>query len=560
MKKLLALLLALLLICALLPAQAAAYRIGDTIPDFSITTVQGDALSLHGLLEKHSAVLINFWYVDCSWCGYEFPYLEQAWQQLAGDVAVLALSPYDSVADIAAYQVQNSLTFYMAQDTANLSTLFNISGFPTTVLIDRHGVYCLREEGAQASAQAFTDMIAPYVSADYGQSLLSGVTLPTVAAPSQQALRDALGEDATFYFSDSPVIWPWLVQGNAVRAANTGTADSEAQLYVRVDAQAGDALCFDVFTSTMPVFDRLLISCNGQLFKTFSGETSTRYTLAFEQAGSYDICFAYLKQSSNSNDIAQISNLQLLHGQQAAAALADNPQYPLTLSGTALQLTLTEDTATEITVDDPLGYLRYYCGDSRFYIAAQEPLTARFELGDKIDPDAAIVYNQEGARPASTAQADDSGFTLSCALNGEAYDQLLLLASLDEQDNCASVIYFKDESAANDFLQYFGAAWQYAAAQQAQAAPLPDGDAAYTLRFVDQHGAPVTGVMVNICSDTSCFAPVVTAADGLASFTGAPYAYEVHLLHVPDGYTLEDGQALILSPGGGETVLTLTKE
>lgn len=559
MKKLLSLLLSLLLLCALLPAQAAAYRIGDTIPDFSVTTAQGETLSLHKLLEEHAAVLINFWFVDCSWCGYEFPYLEQACQQLSSDVAVLALSPYDSAEAIAAYQAQNNLTFYMAQDTANLSTLFEVSGFPTTVLIDRNGVYCLREEGAQSSMQAFADMITPYIAPDYSQSILSGVTLPDVNAPSQQALHDALGEDAHYFFSDSPAIWPWLVQGNTVYAANTGAADSEAQLYARVEAQAGDALCFDVRTSTMPVFDRLLISCSGQAVKTFSGENNTRYALVFEQAGSYDICFAYLKQSDSSDDLVQISSIQLLHGQQAADALANNPQYPLTLSGSALQLGLTAETAKEIAVDDPSGYLRYYCGDSRFYIAVQEPLTARFELGAAIDPDAAILYNQDGARPASSAQADDSGFTLSCALNGASYDQLLLLASLDAQDHYASVIYFKDESAADDFLQYFGATWQYAAVQPAQDAPLPD-EATYTLRFVDQSGTPVTGAMVNICSDTFCFAPVVTAANGLASFTGAPYAYEVHVLHVPDGYALDDGQALILSPAGGETVLTLTKK
>ena len=93
MKKLCAMLLSLALLCALLPAQAGAYRLGDTIANFSVSTPDGETLSLQALLQKYRAVVLNFWFKDCTWCDYEFPYLEEAWQQLSSDVAVLALSP-----------------------------------------------------------------------------------------------------------------------------------------------------------------------------------------------------------------------------------------------------------------------------------------------------------------------------------------------------------------------------------------------------------------------------------------------------------------------------------
>ena len=52
MKKLCAMLLSLALLCALLPAQAGAYRLGDTIADFSVSTPDGETLSLQALCKN----------------------------------------------------------------------------------------------------------------------------------------------------------------------------------------------------------------------------------------------------------------------------------------------------------------------------------------------------------------------------------------------------------------------------------------------------------------------------------------------------------------------------
>ena len=113
-------------------------------------------------------------------------------------------------------------------------------------MLDRYGVYCLREEGAQPSAQAFIDLLTPYIGADYSQSVLNGASLPTAQAPSAEALRGALGDELTFYSSDSLTAWPWLVDGDRVYSSNAGAAETDALLYTRVTAQAGDALAFDV--------------------------------------------------------------------------------------------------------------------------------------------------------------------------------------------------------------------------------------------------------------------------------------------------------------------------
>lgn len=563
MKKLCAMLLSLALLCALLPAQAGAYRLGDTIANFSISTPDGETLSLQALLQKYRAVVLNFWFKDCTWCDYEFPYLEEAWQQLSSDVAVLALSPYDDAQTIADYQASKGLTFPMAMDTAGLSAQFGIGSYPTTIVIDRYGVYCLREEGAQPSAQAFIDLLTPYIEADYSQSVLNGASLPPTQAPSAEALRGALGDALTFYSSDSLTAWPWLVDGEHVYSSNAGAAETDAQLYTRVTAQAGDALTFDVRVSCLPVFDRLTISLNGEIVKTFTGEISLQsYAIAFPQAGEYEICFAFAKESAEGagDDRAELSHIRLLHDQEAADALAANPAYPQTLPGKELDVSLASSAAREIAFDDPAGYIAAYLPAKHYYILTQDPAPAHVAIGADIDPDAAILYNMDGARAVSAAETDENGFIVSCGLQGESYDQLLVLESLDQQENNAAILYFADTAFVDQVCQGFGASWRYLEDDAADSTQQPAQEATYTLRFVDADGAPVAGVMVNICSDTFCFAPAVTGTDGVAAFTGAPYAYEVHVLHAPTGYQWDDTQTITLPAAGGEMVLTLSRE
>ena len=563
MKKLCAMLLSLSLLCALLPAQAGTYRLGDTIADFSVSTPDGETLSLQALLQKYRAVVLNFWFKDCTWCDYEFPYLEEAWQQLSSDVAVLALSPYDDAQTIADYQASKGLTFPMAMDTAGLSTQFGVGSYPTTIVIDRYGVYCLREEGAQPSAQAFIDLLTPYIGADYSQSVLNGASLPTAQAPSAEALRGALGDALTFYSSDSLTAWPWLVDGDRVYSSNAGAAETDALLYTRVTAQAGDALAFDVRVSCLPVFDRLTISLNGEIVKTFTGETSLQdYAIAFPQAGEYEICFAFAKESAEGagDDRAELCHIRLLHGQEAANALAANPAYPQSLPGKELDVSLDSSAAREIAFDDPAGYIAAYLPAKHYYILTQDPAPAHVAIGADIDPDAAILYNMDGARAVSTAETGESGFIVSCGLQGESYDQLLVLESLEQQENNAAILYFADAAFVDQVCQGFGASWRYLENGAADSTQQSAQEATYTLRFVDADGAPVAGVMVNICSDTFCFAPTVTGTDGVATFTGAPYAYEVHVLHAPTGYQWDDTQTITLPAAGSEVVLTLSRE
>ena len=85
-----------------------------------------------------------------------------------------------------------------------------------------------------------------------------------------------------------------------------------------------------------------------------------------------------------------------------------------------------------------------------------------------------------------------------------------------------------------------------------------DGPSSYVITFVDQHGAPVPGVTAQVCNDDTCM--IYTSDDaGQCKFELAPFAYELHILKLPEGYSGDTESVTILSENGGETTLAMTK-
>ena len=91
----------------------------------------------------------------------------------------------------------------------------------------------------------------------------------------------------------------------------------------------------------------------------------------------------------------------------------------------------------------------------------------------------------------------------------------------------------------------------------------PSGEAVaasadYAIAFVDEAGNPVAGVVANVCDDVSC--TVVTSdASGRASFSLPSYAYDVHVIQVPEGYAVP-GEGYVLPAEGGEITISLSAQ
>lgn len=81
----------------------------------------------------------------------------------------------------------------------------------------------------------------------------------------------------------------------------------------------------------------------------------------------------------------------------------------------------------------------------------------------------------------------------------------------------------------------------------------------FTVKYAD--GTAAVGMQIQICKGTDiCLAPVATDANGVAEVTTGTfgeYAYEIHILNLPSGYTFSP----TTTPATyGEVVVTLTAE
>ena len=89
------------------------------------------------------------------------------------------------------------------------------------------------------------------------------------------------------------------------------------------------------------------------------------------------------------------------------------------------------------------------------------------------------------------------------------------------------------------------------------AASIPENPGnVYRVITVDESGAPVEGVAVQLCSDQMCFMGQ-TDADGIASFEqDEDSAYTVHVYKVPEGYA-EDATEYPVPETYGDIKITL---
>ena len=142
------------------------FRLGDPMMDFVLTLPDNSEVTLSQLLKDKKAVVLNFWFMGCAPCRGEFPSIQEGYEQVSEDVAVLALNPVDgTAADVAQFQSDNGYTFSMSKCDPRWEKMLNIQGYPTTLVIDRYGDICLIHTGELNSTQDFLN-IANYFAAD----------------------------------------------------------------------------------------------------------------------------------------------------------------------------------------------------------------------------------------------------------------------------------------------------------------------------------------------------------------------------------------------------------
>ncbi len=111
-------------------------------PDFTVTDNDGNAVKLSDF--KGTPVVLNFWASWCPPCKAELPDFENVYAELDGKVAFFMINATDGVRETketaADYIAEQGYQFPVFYDLGLQATsLYGISSFPTTVLIDSDG-------------------------------------------------------------------------------------------------------------------------------------------------------------------------------------------------------------------------------------------------------------------------------------------------------------------------------------------------------------------------------------------------------------------------------------
>lgn len=123
----------------LVRTQQGPVGVGATVPDFSLTTFDGETVDIRDL--RGQVVVINFWASWCKPCEQEAAELEQAYQQYKDQgVVFLGVDYVDTDREAKAYLEKFGVTYPNGPDLGTrISQAFRIRGVPETYIVGPDG-------------------------------------------------------------------------------------------------------------------------------------------------------------------------------------------------------------------------------------------------------------------------------------------------------------------------------------------------------------------------------------------------------------------------------------
>jgi cytochrome c biogenesis protein CcmG/thiol:disulfide interchange protein DsbE len=142
-------------------SKVTSLEVGQPIRDFSITTFDGQEITLSEQAGK--VVLLNFWSSWCASCDEEGAALEQVWQELKsdGEILFLGVNYVDTDKDSLAFLERYAITYPNGADLGSrIANYFKVDAVPETYLINPDGSLAAIQIGPFESADQVREFLA----------------------------------------------------------------------------------------------------------------------------------------------------------------------------------------------------------------------------------------------------------------------------------------------------------------------------------------------------------------------------------------------------------------
>ena len=128
------------------PSVPVKASIKPEVKAFTLPTPTGEQISLTEQLATHKAVLINFWFNECSGCKEEFPQLQKLYKDYKDKgFTIVAINTDNDPTAITDYLHKGRFAFPVAVGKGtNIIEDYKVGLFPTNILLDKNGKVILR--------------------------------------------------------------------------------------------------------------------------------------------------------------------------------------------------------------------------------------------------------------------------------------------------------------------------------------------------------------------------------------------------------------------------------
>ncbi len=138
----------------------------EKAPDFEVTTIDGNTISLKQSMEEDKPVVVYFMASWCSTCARNWPALSEVYPEFENDLTFVAISidPSDSEDVIRKLAKDRNFKFPSTEGHPQVMLDFGVSNQATTVGVDRQGNIVFKKPGQALSADEYRSLFAGLIN------------------------------------------------------------------------------------------------------------------------------------------------------------------------------------------------------------------------------------------------------------------------------------------------------------------------------------------------------------------------------------------------------------